>query len=407
MIIQYIKLSILELLNNKLRTFLSLIGIVIGVMVVYIILSLGDITNVAVSNAAAGGKATFEVIYTKDKKNKDTVFNDSVGINFGSENKFYFEPQDTEVINEVEGVKEARVNYLTYSPLTYNKITLNLTVKNYGENYLEFYNTELLTGKSIDDYPDSQKQNLVIIEESVVKNLKISTNEEAIGKKIKLINREFTIVGVIKNRAGINFGEQMILISSKAYNQMFSSNISSITVQVKDGYGLEEVSKNVLTSLNEKHNYHNSKNGFVTKDLSFITEQIKGITGALSIIMSIIGSISLLVAGIGVMNIMLVSVVERTREIGIKRALGASKKEIQLQFIIESSVITFVGGFIGIILGILIIKIALVLLKLEMPINLLYVGSALIFSLTLGMIFGYFPAKRAAGLNIIKAIQND
>ncbi|MPM24105.1 putative ABC transporter permease YknZ [bioreactor metagenome] len=190
-----------------------------------------------------------------------------------------------------------------------------------------------------------------------------------------------------------------------AYDSVFSKGtMTNISVKVDPAKDLDTVSAAATAFLNQRYG---TKDNYEVQDLSSIVAQITSVTGVISTIMGIIAMVSLLVAGIGVMNIMYISVLERTREIGVKRAIGASKSAIQFQFLVESTTLTIIGGVLGIIIGILIIQVAMSLLDYNMPINLLYIVYGIVFSLSLGLAFGFLPARKAARLNIIEAIATE
>ena len=408
MIFEYIKLSINELFNNKLRTFLSLIGIVIGVAVVYIIFSMSDIANVAITSNVNGNNGAVNINYLNDKTNPDEVFYTSLSSSegFGTNSGYKFNLEHLEELKKIENITDVLPHYSSSQKITIDRKIVDINVKRNSDNFVSFYNLNIIYGKNIDDYPESERQNIAIISDKVLKNSFKISPDKAIGKTIKLKNRLFTIVGV-SSSTNTNVGS-MMLISKEAYDSMFSmGTIQYASIKLAPGVDIKETTKLAVDKLNELNGTLNSKNGYAEEDLSLIIDQIKQITGTLSIVMSVIASISLLVAGIGVMNIMLVSVVERTREIGVKRALGASKGAIQFQFIVESSLLTLLGGVFGVLIGIGVISIALQLLKMDMPVNLTYIMYAVVFSITLGVVFGFLPAKRAANLNIIEAIQSE
>ncbi len=408
MILEYIKLSLNELFNNKLRSFLSLIGIVIGVAVVFIIFSISDIANVAITNQITGNNGAININYVKDRKNAEEILSQSFGSNFGmsSSKTFYYSLADLDVLRKVEGVSDAMANYTAQAQGVLDRKKFSVTVKKNTDNFIDFFGHKVLNGKLFSEYNSKERVNLAIVSEKFVENTLKIKNEEAIGKTINIKNRVFTIVGVIDSPMKAN--ASFVLLPTEAYELMFSdSTIGFLSVKIAPGSDLKKTSTNAVIELNKAHNYIDTKNGYVLEDLSFITNQIKQMTGILSIVMGIIASISLLVAGIGVMNIMLVSVVERTKEIGVKRAIGASKGAIQFQFMIESCLLTLLGGVFGVVIGMGVIQLALILLKMQLPINIGYVVFSLVFSLSLGLLFGYLPSKRAANLNIIEAIQSE
>lgn len=410
MMLEYIKLSIRELFHNKLRTFLSLIGIVIGVAVVYVILSIKDISSIAITKEIAGDGGIININYVTDKKDEMTILNSSFASSFGESDggssAYRFSPEDAQEIKKMDIVADALAQYSTYDRISFNRKSVNISVRRNSENFVSFYDLKLVQGKYIEDYPEDTRGNLCIISDKIVTesmNLKV---EEAVGTTIRINNRLITIVGVCTSENSAI--KRMVLLSKEAYDSMYpSGTIQNLAVKLNSTEDLKDSSKIVVHRLNEIHGTLDTKDGYAEEDLSSIISQITSVTNILSIVMTIIASISILVAGIGVMNIMLVSVIERTREIGVKRALGAPKSAIQFQFIVESCLLTLIGGLIGVALGLIIIHVALIMLKMEMPVNIFYVNCALLFSITLGIIFGYFPARRAANLNIIDAIQSE
>lgn len=408
MIFEYIKLSVRELLNNKLRSFLSLIGIVIGVAVVFIIFSISDIANVAITNQITGTNGSVNINYVKDRTDKFEVLNQSMNSNFGGmgSKQYVFDVNDLEDLKQIKGVEDTLAVSTAYENVKVNRDTFQVAIRSAPENFMDFYEFKMVAGNSFDAYPKDERINLAIINDKILDDYLQIPAEQAIGQKIKIKNRLFTIAGVT-NTPNQNLGT-MIAIDQEAYDLMYSKGtIQYLSVKVKPGEDLETTSQLAVDKLNEIHGYQNTKNGYALEDLSFFIQQVTQVTGILSLVMGIIASISLLVAGIGVMNIMLVSVVERTREIGVKRAIGASKSAIRIQFIVESCLLTLIGGIIGVTIGIGVIKIALMVLNMQLPINGTYVVFALVFSITLGILFGYLPSKRAANLNIIEAIQSE
>ncbi|MEG0076283.1 ABC transporter permease [Anaerorhabdus sp.] len=408
MIFEYVKLSIKELLNNKLRSFLSLIGIVIGVAVVFIIFSISDIANVAITNQITGTNGSVNINYVKDRTDKVQVLNQSMNSNFGGAGtkQYVFDLNDLNELKLVEGVDDAIAVATSYENVKVNREAFQVAVRTAPENFMSFYEFKIIAGKAIEDYPQEERINLALVNDKLLENYLNMTPQEAIGQKIKIKNRLFTICGVT-DTPNQNLGT-MVAIDHEAYDLMYSKGtVQYLSVKVKDGQDLEITSAKAVDRLNEIHGYIDTKNGYALEDLSFFISQVTQVTGILSLVMGIIASISLLVAGIGVMNIMLVSVIERTREIGVKRAIGASKSAIRIQFIVESCLLTLIGGIIGVGIGIGVIKIALIVLNMQLPINVSYVIFALVFSITLGILFGYLPSKRAANLNIIEAIQSE
>lgn len=401
MLFEYFKLSLEELRENKLRSALSLIGIVIGVMVVYIIFSISDAVDAAITQEVMGDAGGISVTYVPEED--EEIFN-FIGQVMSDVDGYYYKEEDPQyIIDNVEGVTAAYINYSASPSINYDNERVSASVKREDDNFENFYEYTIIAGSNLDEYNTEELQQAVIVESSLVESYADSDNEGILSDVIFINNRVFTIVGVFENSDDLS---GTVILDDSAYDTMFSeSTIENISIKTDPAYDAVEVGDNVGLALDAK--YQHSSGSYQAEDLSMILNTITSITGILSIVMSLIAGISLLVAGIGVMNIMFVSVVERTREIGVKRAIGASKAAIQVQFIVEAALLTFIGGVIGLLAGVGIMQIALNILNITMGINLTYVVFALVFSLVLGVVFGFLPARRAAELNIIEAIATE
>ena len=407
MILEYVKLSFQDLINNKLRSFLSLIGIVIGVAVVYAIFSIADITEYAITQQLTGGNGVVTLQFSENTDGETNMMAQMRALmSQGGKLEYRFTNSDLEELLKIDGIQDSIGNYSARTTVSIDQMEpFSTTVTRYTDNYIDFYSYTISTGYDLLEFPPSERMSIVLVDTSFVTNNTQYTKNEIIGKKIKLYNRVFTIVGVIETE-GTSMGMgSSILLDGKAYDSIFSQGtMQTISIKVDPTYDLDLVSAEASAYLNNKYG---TEDNYEVQDLSFLISQITSITGILSTVMGIIALVSLVVAGIGVMNIMYVSVIERTREIGVKRALGASKNAIRIQFIVEACTLTFIGGMIGVALGISIVQLALYLLSFSMPINITYVLYAIIFSISLGFAFGYLPAQRAANLNIIQAIATE
>jgi len=401
MLIEYFKLALEELRENKLRSALSLIGIVIGVMVVYIIFAISDAVDVAITQEIMGDAGGISVTYVPEE---DEEIFDFIGQVISDVDGYYYKEEDPEyILNNVEGVVAAYTNYTASPSMSIENQRVSASVKREDDNFSQFYTYDLIAGTSLSSYNSEEVQQAILIEKQIIESYTKFTPSEALGKKIYMNNRIFTIVGVFENSDDL---AKTAIIDDGAYDTMFSAaTIENIAIKTDPNYDAVTVGDQVGLALDAK--YQHEKGSYKAEDLSMILNTITSMTDILSIVMSLIAAISLLVAGIGVMNIMFASVVERTREIGVKRAIGASKQAIQVQFIVEAALLTFIGGTIGLLLGVSIMQVALSVLKITMAVSMTYVIVALVFSLVLGIVFGYLPARRAADLNIIEAIATE
>ena len=407
MILEYLKLSFADLWANKLRGFLSLIGIVIGVAVVYAIFSIADLADYAIKSELMSGEGIVTIQYVDDTTDDESKTMNSFaalfGYNVGNSLNYHFSDADLTDLLQIDGILDTFANYAVTTTVNFEGNNTNVQVKRHADNFLDFYSYDLVEGRLLSDYSENSRISVALVDKVFISLNTTLTPAEAVGQTFRINNRIFTIIGVIDNaRNSVN---GMILMDPIAYDSLFSrGTMTNISVKVDSSKDLDVVSAAATGFLNSRYG---TTDNYEVQDLSTIITQITSVTGVLSTIMAIIAMVSLLVAGIGVMNIMYISVLERTREIGVKRAIGASKKAIQFQFLVESSTLTIIGGVFGIIFGIIIIQIAMSLLSYQMPINIMYIIYGLLFSLSLGLLFGFLPARKAAKLNIIEAIATE
>lgn len=426
MILEYLKLAFRDLFANRLRSFLSLIGIIIGVAVVFVIFSIGDITEYAIKEQISGDKGVIVVQYVDENTSStNSILAQLMAVTgrggVGEQLQYHFDEADLSAIKDMEGVVDTFPNFRTTVTVDLKSDSTSGTVIRYQENLMEFFTLTLKGGYLMSDYAPDERMGVVIVDTTfvdfnahlfdpsieqsfILRNLAHpELYPKVVGETIRINNRIFVIGGVVYSDSGTS--SMLIIMDASAYDSMYSKGtMTNLSVKIDPTYDLEEVSERVTGYLNKTHG---TDNNYEVQNMDTLISMLTQVTSILSTVMGIIAMVSLVVAGIGVMNIMYVSVVERTREIGVKRAIGASKSAIRFQFIIESCTLTFVGGMLGILVGIGIVQVALYLLDMNAPTNVGYIIFASLFSITLGLAFGYLPARRAANLNIIEAIATE
>ncbi|UZW14758.1 ABC transporter permease [Clostridium pasteurianum] len=384
--------ALLSLRAHKFRVFLTMIGIIIGISSVVTILSIGaglksqvnqSTKNVSVNTITINFEAedfnsmemvtAFQYSDFKNLQNVDGVekVNESgggLGINLGiNENAEFFDRQTSLMMS------------------TYNKENLNL-----------------IYGRRITSEDDKFKNYVIILTEDHAKSLFGTDLKQAIGKGINIKGEFFEVVGIQKkDSTGLDMSYDYIPTFTKTFFQN-DTQISSIDVKIKQGYAASDVFKSVQKELKILH--PDLKGKYVQADPQAITKSIEKIIGGLTLFIAIVSGISLFVGGIGVMNIMYVSVTERRREIGIRRAIGAKPNTIVLQFLIESIFITGIGGILGISIGYGISAIIGLFLPFKPVLTIGTLIGSSITSISVGIIFGIIPAYKAGNLNPIKAI---
>lgn len=393
-IVENIKMSLHTMKVNKLRTSLSLLGVLIGVASLVVILSLGKgATKNMLSSFSTGGMDIITISPMRGR-NASEVFVDS----FSSNLKADFKEIDDVIVSSS-----------TSSTVRYGKEKTTATIIGTYSKIASFNSLEFTEGEcwTLDDNIASSQ--VCIIGHDVKEDL--FPYESAIDKYIKVLSRtgakSFKVVGVISEKDATMFGDfnTSVFIPYNTYVSRIrkSKTVGSYTVKVKDGYDASILTDKLETYLNSLV----STDGFNIFSLSNLREMVSESMGTVALFIAAISAISLLVGGIGIMNIMLVSVVERTKEIGILKALGAEPKVIELQFLIEAVILTLAGGILGVVLGVIISLIAAFALVWPFSISVPSIFIGLGFSIFVGAFFGAYPAHKASKLNPIDALNHE
>ena len=238
-----------------------------------------------------------------------------------------------------------------------------------------------------------------------------ATPDMAIGQTIKVKGVEFTVVGVTVAKGGSGFSNQddMIYVplsTAQHYLLGSASYVTEVDVEASTQDAMTQVQNDITTLLLQRHNISDAtKADFSVLNQASIVSTASSVTGTFTTLLAAIAAISLVVGGIGIMNMMLTTVTERTREIGLRKAIGAKKRDITLQFLAESVMLTFGGGLVGIVLGWLAATIISIVTGVATSVSIPYILLAFFVSAAIGIIFGYYPARRAAGLNPIEALR--
>ncbi len=382
-----IKLAFKSMFTNKLRTLLSLLGIVIGVMSVVTILTLGNSASGSISDAIATGGTDLITIYTN-----------------GSSSTFTEEFADT-LRRNIEGIEAVAPMNSQTARVRYKDTVTSYTVNGVQASWADLMKYNVSQGEWFTTEDNLSRRQVVVLGSEVAK--KLFPGGDAVGNYVSVFRtqaKRYLVVGVMEAKdatLSVSFNNAVFM----PYNTMKlrlggSSRVGSYIVKVFENHDSTTVSDSIRDYLD---NLVGSDN-YTIFSASTLTSIANEITGTFTTFLAAIAGISLLVGGIGIMNIMLVSVAERTREIGIRKALGASPKVIRGQFITEAIALTMLGGLLGILLGTFISKAVTNLagwsFKISIPAYALSVG----FSMVIGVFFGWYPAKKAAKLDPIDAL---
>lgn len=388
-----------SIFSNKLRSFLTMLGIIIGISSVITIVAIGNGGKKAISGEFE--KIGVNIIQLSINQNSQPISGD------------YFKMKDIKDLKEkIPEVKNAAPLLQRGAQVKGDKKSERAFVFATNSDYASIYNLEILYGRFIKEKDVLMGKNVVLIDDLSAK--KIFGYEDCTGKTIKVGNltgmTNATIVGVYKNQNGPfaeSFAENMpvfIYMPITFAEKIFSSNfrIEQIEVLVSGQRDDDLAAKSIVRLMEANH--HN-KDKYKADSIVKQLDQVNRILNLFTMIIGAIAGISLLVGGIGVMNIMLVSVTERTREIGIRKAIGAKRRDILLQFLIESVIISLIGGIIGMLLGIGTAYIIGIFLDITPGVSLFTVMTAFLFSSAVGVFFGLYPANKASKLDPIDALR--
>jgi putative ABC transport system permease protein len=388
---------------NKLRTFLAVLGIVIGIGSVIALISLGQGSQAAVSNQIESLGANLLTVTPGSARGGF--------VQGGAGSATTLTLEDAEAIISsptVTDVANVSPEYSRRAQVTASGKNTNTSIVGATTVYSTIHKINISEGVFITDSDNVRQAKVAVLGPTTVTNL--FGTENPIGQSIRIQGQAFKVVGVTVSKGGAGFGnaDDIVYIPlSTAQKVIFgSSSLTSIAVEAKNSDVMTSAQDQIGYVLLDKHKIVSPSNA----DFSIISQNdilstMSTITGTFTALLSGIAAISLVVGGIGIMNIMLVTVTERTREIGLRKALGAKKKDIISQFLIESIILTFAGGVIGMLVGVLISFIISKLLGIPFAVTVGSVALAIGVSATIGIIFGWYPARKAANLQPIEALR--
>lgn len=404
MIFNAVFLALRQISRNYLRAFLTMLGVIIGVGAVIIMINLGNGTQAMIKSAIESLGSNLLMIHAPPHLNPG-----------GTTKSRYFTMKEVETIEDrVAGIKAVAPTNMSSVVAKYMNKNVQTSISGVTEGYFTAVDWKIAEGRSFENKEYIAGTNTCIIGESVRKNLLGST--PAAGTRLKVGSVVCDVVGVLESKGQGGRGndqDDIILMPLKAFQRSISPSnpiykIKIIMVSLNEDVDYKAASEQIAVILKHMRNiYDKSKDTFEIQSTKEIQETVEKSIGSLTVFIGAVAGVSLLVGGIGIMNIMLVSVTERTREIGTRLAIGALEKEVLLQFLVESATISAVGGFIGIIFGFFMTLLLSAKLHIPFTFDVKIATVSFIFSGFIGIVFGYLPARKASRLNPIDALHHE
>lgn len=390
-----------SLIANKMRSLLTMLGIIIGVAAVIALVSIGFGVRQQIQDSISSLGSNLLMVYPGAPR--------TPGVRPTAASQKTLKVKDYETLKKLNDVDMiSPVAGSSSYVIVYTNKNWTTTVNGINSDFQYINNWTMKSGRFITDAQVERRERVAVIGSTVAKNL--FGVENPVGKDIRIKNDPFKVVGVLDTKGSGSFGNDQDDIVFIPYTTAMErvrgvDYLSMIYIKAKDGADLNRVQSDIENIMRVRHKIKNPElDDFNVRNMATIMETVNETTGTMTLFLGAVAAISLLVGGIGIMNIMLVSVTERTREIGVRKALGATYRVIVMQFLIEAVVISLIGGAIGVVFGIGASKLISAATSMKTVISMGPILLSFGFSMAIGLIFGIYPARKAAKLNPIDAL---
>ena len=402
MLWETLQISLQEIRRNALRSSLTILGIVIGVAAVILMVTLGNGATAKVTDDIAGLGSNLLQVRPGQRS----------GPGGSSAQAEPFEEADALLIaREISGLEAVAPTATKSMQAIFGNLNRSTAVTGTDNSFLEIKDWEIVAGRAFTDSEIRGGKTVCILGSTVREEL--FGAQDPLGKTIRLERLSCQVVGLLEPKGQSGFGsdqDDIVLMPLRAFQRRVAGDqdVGSIYVSVRDGVPTAKVEESIERLMREhRRGSADGQDDFNVMNMEQIASTLSGTTQVLTALLGAVAGVSLLVGGIGIMNIMLVSVTERTREIGIRLAIGAMEKEVLTQFLVEAVALSSFGGLLGITLGIVGSALSAAPLGVPLVLDLSIVLAAFLFSAGVGVLFGYFPARQAARLDPIDALRHE
>lgn len=401
-----------SLMANKMRSMLTILGIVIGVAAVIAMLSIGRGAEASITSQIES--IGTNLVYVTPGSSSEN------GVRMAAGSAGTLTIDDANALASLENVVAVAPQTSSFVQIVYQGQNTNTRLMGVTAGYIDLGSIELAEGEFISDNHQASRSLVVVLGSSVAETL-FGTTEGVTGQKVRMNNQSFKVIGVLASQGGtgfMNIDDQVFVPLSTALYRLTggtrfrgSSVISQINIKAADRKMVDSVVEQVTLLMRERHGTLEGSDDFTVTSQEASLEAATSVSDTLSLFLGGIAGISLLVGGIGIMNIMLTTVSERTHEIGLRKAVGAQRRDILVQFLVESTVLSFSGGLLGVALGwgiaSLMGSIQISGTMITPVVGIDSVLLATIFSMAVGLFFGIYPATRAARLQPVEALRHE
>lgn len=398
--LDYFKQAVFAMLAHKMRSALSILGILIGVAAVIAMLALGEGAKVSIQAQLASLGSNLLVIRPGSSRLH------GVALEAGSVTRFTF--QDIESIKRLSEIQRASPSVSGRGQLVYANKNWNTQIEGVGVEYAQMRAAVPVVGRFFTEHEVRTREKVAVLGVTIVREL--FGDSDPIGQAIKINLINFKVIGILPAKGSTGFRDPndtvLIPVTTAMYRLLGKQYLDTIYAEARGPEMIEQAQESIKNIITKQHRLQNGvEDSFEIRNMADIRSALETTTKTMSLLLGSIAAISLLVGGIGIMNIMLVSVTERTREIGLRKAIGADNKDIMVQFIIEAVLLSLIGGAGGVLLGVGASLLITHFAQWTAVISAFSVILATLFSFVIGLLFGLWPARQASRLDPIEALR--